>query len=370
MDNNPLLRLRARGQSVWLDDIHRRMLADGTLARLIELDGLAGLTSNPAIFAAAIMKHPEYRQAVSELLKQVKSGAELYEAIVIEDIRRAADLFRPVHRSSGGRDGFVSLEVSPHLAHDSQATIAEGTRLWRTLERPNIMIKVPGTRAGLEAISALISSGINVNVTLLFSPTRYRAVADAYLSGLEQRLRRGERIDGVDSVASFFVSRIDTLVDKLLDEHAGQGRGEARSLRGRTAVACASRAYGIYVELSASARWQALAQRGARPQRLLWAATSAKDPHYSDVKYVEELIAADTVNTLPRATMDAYRDHGKTTPGLAALQDDSARVLRELQHLNIDPERVAEQLESEGITKFVQPFDQLQRWLDEQRGAS
>jgi transaldolase len=369
MDNNPLLKLRARGQSVWLDDIHRRLFSDGTLKRLIETDGLAGLTSNPAIFAAAIMQQPDYRQAVAQLLRQVKDSAQLYEAIVIDDIRQAADVFQPVHASSGGRDGFVSLEVSPHLAHDSQATIAEGLRLWRRLERPNVMIKVPGTRAGLEAVAELIASGVNVNVTLLFSPSRYRAVADAYLSGLEQRLRRSEPVTAIDSVASFFVSRIDTLVDRLLDEHAGQGRGEARSLRGRTSVACASRAYDIYREITASARWQALAQRGARPQRLLWASTSTKDPHYADVKYVEELLAPETVNTLPLATLEAYRDHGKLGPGLSASREDSARVLRELAHLGIDIERAAEQLESEAVAKFVEPFDRLQRWLDEQRGS-
>jgi len=369
MDPNPLLRLRERGQSIWLDDIHRRMLTDGTLARLIDADGVSGLTSNPAIFAAAILQHPEYAQAVAQLVKQVKSGAQLYETIVLEDIRRAAELFLGVHQRSARRDGYVSLEVSPHHAHDSHATIAEGQRLWRALERPNVMIKVPGTRAGLEAIAALIGDGINVNVTLLFSPARYRAVAEAYLAGLEQRVRAGEPVDAVDSVASFFVSRIDTLVDKLLDEHAGQGRGEARSLRGRTAVACASVAYAHYRALTESARWKALAQRGARPQRLLWASTSTKDPRYADVKYVEELLAPDTVNTLPRATLDAYRNHGKAGAGLAGLREDSARVLRELAQLGIDIERVAEQLESEGVAKFVEPFDELQRWLDQQRGA-
>lgn len=367
MDSNPLLRLQSRGQSVWLDDIHRRMLADGTLGRLIETDGLAGLTSNPAMFAAAITQHPEYAQAVAQLLPRLQSSGELYEAIVVDDIARAADLFLAVYRRSSGADGFVSVEVSPRLAHESQATVAEGRRLWRRLERPNVMIKVPGTRAGLTAIRALVAEGVNVNVTLLFAPSRYEAVAEAYVSGLEQRVRSGAEIAGIGSVASFFVSRIDTLVDGLLDEHAGQGRGEARALRGRTAVACACRAYEIYQQMIESERWRALAARGARPQRLLWASTSTKDAHYSDVKYVEELVAADTVSTMPLATLHAFRDHGKSAPGLAAQRNDAVRVLRELAQLGIEIERIAEQLESDGVRKFVEPFDQLQHWLDDRR---
>ena len=367
MDSNPLLRLRSRGQSIWLDDIHRRMLTDGTLGRLIDGDGLAGLTSNPAIFAAAIMKHPEYTQAVAALLPRVANAMALYEAIVLEDITRAADLFRPTYDRSGGRDGFVSLEVSPHLAHDTQATITEGQRLWGRVERPNVMIKVPGTAEGLGAITALLAAGVNVNVTLLFSPTRYQAVAEAHLQGLEQRLARGGSLKSLASVASFFLSRIDTLVDRTLDEHAGQGRGEARALRGRAAIVCAARAYDNYQRAIDSARWRALAERGARPQRLLWASTSTKDARYSDVKYVEELIAPDTVNTLPLETLKAFRDHGKLGAGLEPHRAESGRVVRELGKLGIDLEQVAQQLEAEGVTKFVQPFDQLQQWLDAQR---
>ncbi|MGH8259195.1 MAG: transaldolase, partial [Steroidobacteraceae bacterium] len=318
MDGNPLLKLHARGQSVWLDDIHRRILNDGTLARMIEADGLAGLTSNPAIFAKAIMHHAEYTAPVAELVPKVSTSLELYEAIVIDDIRSAADLFRPVYQRTGGGDGFASLEVSPHLAHDSAGSIAEGKRLWGRLERANVMIKVPATREGIPAIRALIAAGINVNVTLLFSPERYQEVADAYLDGLEQRAARGADLGGIASVASFFLSRIDTLVDRLLDEHAGQGRGEARAIRGRTATALAARAYDRYREISASARWRELAQRGARPQRLLWASTSTKDARYSDTKYVDDLIASETVNTVPLETLAGYRDHGKGGPGLAA----------------------------------------------------
>ncbi len=367
MDGNPLARLRARGQSVWLDDIHRRMLTDGSLARMIETDGLCGLTSNPAIFARAIMSHAEYRPAVAELLPKVAHGTELYEAIVLDDIRRAADVFRPVYQRAEGGDGFASLEVSPHLARDTPGTVAEARRLWGRLERENVMIKVPGTPAGLAAIRSLIAEGVNVNVTLLFSPERYRQVADAYLAGLEQRVQRGGEIRRIASVASFFLSRIDTLVDRLLDEHAGQGRGEARAVRGRTATALAAKAYDVYREIVASERWRDLARRGARPQRLLWASTSTKDPRYSDVKYVEELIAAETVNTLPLETLAAYRDHGKGGAGLAAFRDEAPRVLRELAALGIDLASVTQQLEEEGVRKFAEPFDQLQRWLEEQR---
>jgi transaldolase len=367
MDGNALLKLRARGQSVWLDDIHRRMLSDGTLARMIESDGLAGLTSNPAIFANAIMKHPEYQPAVAELMPKAANSVELYEAIVIDDIRHVADLFRATYRRAEGADGFVSLEVSPHLAHDTQKSISEGRRLWGRLERENAMIKVPGTAPGLAAVRALIAEGVNVNVTLLFSPSRYRQVADAYLCGLEQRVQRGADIANVASVASFFLSRVDTLVDRLLDEHAGQGRGEARALRGRTATALASQAYAEYRELVNSERWRDLARRGARPQRLLWASTSTKDPRYSDVKYVEDLIAAQTVNTMPLETLAAYRDHGKGGAGLAAFQSETPRIMRELATLGINLDRVAQQLEDEGVRKFSEPFDQLQQWLQEQK---
>jgi transaldolase len=368
MDGNPLLRLRERGQSVWVDDIHRRMLTDGTLVRMIEADGLSGLTSNPAIFANAIMTHVEYRPAVAELLPKVTHGTELYELIVIDDIRRAADLFRPVYQRTESSDGFVSLEVSPHLAHDTAGTVAEGRRLWGRLERNNVMIKVPGTPAGLAAIRSLIADGVNVNVTLLFSPERYRQVADAYLSGLEQRAQRGGDIRNIASVASFFLSRIDTLVDRLLDEHAGQGRGEARALRGRAATALAAKAYDLYREVVASERWRDLARRGAHPQRLLWASTSTKDPGYSDIKYVEDVIAAETVNTMPHETLSAYRDHGKSGAGLASFREEATRVMRELATLGIDLGKAMQQLEDEGVRKFAEPFDRLHRWLEEKRG--
>jgi transaldolase len=367
MDGNPLTRLRARGQSVWLDDVHRRMLRDGTLQRLIEVDGLTGLKSNPATLAAAIMNHPEYASVVAQLVPRVGSGAALYECVVLDDLGRAADLLQPVYARNEGADGFVSLEVSPHLADDAGATVAEGRRLWRRLERTNVMIKVPGTSAGLEALRSLIGEGVNVDATLLFSPARYRQVVDAYCCGLEDRVRSGAEIATVASVASFFVSRIDTLIDEVLDEHAGQGRGEARALRGRTAAAVAADAYGIFVRTLESERWRALARLGARTQRLLWASTSTKDPRYSDVKYVEELIAPDTVNSMPLGTLEAYRDHGKAGAGLAPQRGEVDRIMRELASLGIDLDAAAARLEAEGVRKLLEPFDQLQQWFDARR---
>ncbi len=367
MDGNPLLQLRSQGQSVWLDDLHRRMLNDGTLARLIESDGVVGLTSNPAIFAAAMTTQEEYARAAADLLGQCRDGVELYETLALEDVVRTADLLKPVYDRSGGRDGFVSFEVSPHLAHDTAATVNEARRLWNRIARPNVMIKVPGTEAGVPAIQSLIAEGINVNITLLFSPTRYSAVAEAYMAGLEERLRQRQEVSRLASVASFFISRIDTLVDRSLDKLAGDGREDARELRGRIAAACACRAYDRYLNVVASDRWRALVKSGARSQRLLWASTSTKDPTYRDVRYVEELIAPDTVTTLPMATLVAYRDHGRIGSGLGAHCFDAGATIERLAALGIDIEEVARQLEAEGVRKFVEPFDQLQSWLELRR---
>jgi transaldolase len=356
MTANPLRTLHALGQSVWLDDIRRAWLVDGTLARLVAEDGVSGLTSNPAIFEKAIAQHHDYDSAIAGAARRGLDSGAIYEELVLEDVGHAAELLRPVHAQSGGRDGYVSLEVSPHLAHDSGQTLAEAQRLWGLLGRANMLIKVPATRAGLPAIRRLIASGINVNVTLLFSVARYREVADAWLTGLEDRARAGLRLEGVASVASFFLSRIDTLVDKRLDAHGGAG---AHELRGQAAVASARLAFQVYKELITSPRWLALASQGARPQRLLWASTSTKDPRYSDVKYVEPLIGPDTVNTLPIETLDAYRDHGQPR---VRIEDDlaGARALPgRLAALGIDLEEAAQQLEEEGVRKFIEPYDRL-----------
>ena len=364
MAANPLLRIREIGQSVWLDYIQRNLIENGELERLIREDGLAGVTSNPAIFEKAISSGPEYAAPVMELARRGLPAAALIETLTLEDVGRAADLFRPLYGGTQGGDGFVSIEVSPHLARDTSATIAEAQRLWTTLGRPNVMIKVPATRAGLPAIRALIAAGVNVNITLLFSVARYREVAEAWMAGLEDRARAGAPLGHVASVASFFLSRIDTLVDKRLDK---LGAGKARALRGQAAVASARLAYLAYKRIEAEARWQALARQGARAQRLLWASTGTKDPAYSDLMYVEPLIGRETVNTLTPETLAAYRDHGDPA---ARLEDDieAARALPVALHtLGIDLDEVTRQLEEEGIRKFVEPYDKLLATLEQRR---
>jgi transaldolase len=366
---NPLLELRKLGQSIWLDDISRSLLADGTLARLIREDGLAGLTSNPAIFAHAMMNDSRYAQPIAQLVPTMSSAVELYESLALEDLRAAAGLLRPLYDSTAGADGFVSLEVSPHLADDTDGSLKEAQRLWRRMELPNLFIKIPGTEAGLPAIRELIAAGINVNVTLLFSPERYRAVAHAYMEGLAARAARGGDIRSVASVASFFLSRIDTAVDKLLDDLSAGGQPAARALRGRAAIASACRAYEIFEELTGTQEWNSLVARGARPQRLLWASTSTKDKSYSPVKYVEELVVPATVNTVPLETLNTYRRVGRPELRLERHIAEASDVREGLERLDIDLEAVATQLEREGVSKFVEPFDKLQHWLEDKRGA-
>ena len=366
---NPLLELRKLGQSVWLDDIGRGMLDDGSLARLIREDGLAGLTSNPSIFAHSIMTDARYAGGIAQLLPRVTSALQLYEELALEDLKDAATLLRPLYDSSGGGDGFVSMEVSPHLADDSAGTLAEAKRLWGRLALPNAFIKVPGTEAGLPVIRELIAAGVNVNVTLLFSPERYRAVARAYMDGLAARAARGAALGGVASVASFFLSRIDTEVDRRLDALAARGQPAARSLRGKAAIASACRAYEIYEELTAQPPWQGLAAQGARPQRLLWASTSTKDPAYSPIKYVEELVVPDTVNTMPLETLNAYRRLGHPELRLERHIAAASDTREGLERLDVDLEAIAQQLEREGVDKFIEPFDRLQQWLEGKRRA-
>ncbi len=365
---NPLLELRKLGESVWLDDIGRAMLDDGSLARLIRDDGLAGLTSNPSILAHSIMHEAIYAQRIARLLPAVSSAMALYEELVLADLRDAAALLRPLYDSTKGGDGFVSLEVSPHLADDSAGSLKEAHRLWQRLGVSNAFIKIPGTEAGVPVIRDLIASGINVNVTLLFSPERYRAVARACRDGLTRRANEGRSIATVASVASFFLSRIDTAVDRLLDGLAGRGQPAARALRGKAAIACACRAYEIYEEIIAEPEWQALIARGARPQRLLWASTSTKDPAYSPIKYVEELVVPGTVNTMPLETLNAYRRLGRPELTLERHLADASDAREGLERLDVDLEAVTQQLEREGVQKFVEPFDQLQKWLEGKRG--
>ena len=365
---NPLKKLQDFGQSVYMDEIRRSMFENGYLATLIERDGLRGVTSNPAIFQKAIAESDDYDDAVAEMARAGQDVDAIYQAVVIEDIQHAADAFRPLYDESDGRYGYVSLEVSPHLARDPHGTMAEARLLWRTLDRPNVFIKVPGTAADVEAIRQLLVEGINVNVTLLFGLERYRAVAEAYIEALERRAKEGLELSRVASVASFFLSRIDVMIDPLLDaaaERGGEDAERARELRGRVAIANAKRAYAIWKELFGSERFAALAEKGARPQRLLWASTSTKDPSYPDTMYVEPLIGPETINTMPIDTLDAYRDHGDPADRVEEGMERAERDLAALADLGIDLDEATAKLEDEGIAKFVKPFDSLMGTLAE-----
>ena len=362
MSQNPLLNLQEFGQSIWLDDLDRRLLSSGELARLIREDGLRGVTSNPSIFNKAITGSEAYDTDIKRLASQDKSAEEIYQILTVGDVRGAADVLRGVYEESGGAYGFVSLEVNPHLAYRTQATIAEARELWAAVDRPNLFIKVPATQPGLPAIRTLIGEGINVNVTLLFGLPRYREVADAYIAGLEQRAAAGGALDRVRSVASFFLSRIDVLVDPELEKAARAGgpeAGIAETLRGRVAIASAKLAYQIYKQKFREERFRVLSGQGARSQPVLWASTSTKNPEYSDVKYVEALIGAETINTAPRETLDAFRDHGRPTASLEEHLDEARTAMDLLLRAGIDIDRVTRQLEEEGVEKFNKPYDRL-----------
>ncbi|MBW4054694.1 MAG: transaldolase [Proteobacteria bacterium] len=362
MKNNPLLKLESFGQSIWLDFISRGMLDSGDLLHLINEDGVTGVTSNPSIFEKAIAESSDYDDTIRSLAREGKNAAEIYEELVVEDIRRTADLFRPLYDRMKGRDGFVSLEVSPRLARDSAGTLREARHLWMRVDRPNLLIKVPGTQEGLTVIRQLISEGINVNVTLLFGLPRYQEVAEAYVSGLEMRAATGLPLDCISSVASFFLSRIDVLVDQLLDEKLKEGGRHENNvflLHGKVAIASARAAYQLYKEIHTSERFRKLAAGGARPQRVLWASTSTKNPTESDVKYVEALIGPETINTIPLETLNAYRDHGNPALRLEDDLEETEQVLQHLAETGIDLDAVTSQLENEGIEKFVKPFDKL-----------
>ena len=346
-----LKHLAPLGQSVWLDFIQRSLLTSGQLRRLVADDGVAGLTSNPSIFEKAIGGSPDYAAAMGALRGKGLGTKAIYEALAIEDLQAAADELRPVYDATAKRDGYVSLEVSPHLARDTAGTLEEARRLWAAVGRPNLMIKVPGTPEGMGAIEDLIADGINVNVTLLFARSAYRAAAEAFIRGLERRLAAGQAVSGIASVASFFVSRIDTLVDAKLGAHD--------DLKGKAAIANAKLAYADYESMVGGARWKTLREAGAMPQRLLWASTSTKNPAYRDVIYVEELIGPDTVNTLPMATLDAFRDHGQAKTTLRAGVDRAEGHMVRLRAMGIDFDAVTAQLLEEGLRLFSQAFDSL-----------
>ena len=346
------------GQAVWLDFVDRKFLEEGGLKKLVEEDGLTGVTSNPSIFEKAMGHGTAYDDSLADYDRAHPDAATIdrYEALAVEDIKAAADTLRPVYDRLNAKDGYVSLEVSPYLADDTDATIAEAAKLWKMVDKPNLMIKIPGTDAGAPAISATIAAGINVNVTLLFGLEAYKKVALAYVAGLEQRVERGEPIDRIASVASFFVSRIDSKIDAKID---ALGSDEAKAIRGKVAVANAKMAYQWYLEFLKTDRWQKLAAKGAMPQRLLWASTGTKDKAYSDVLYVDTLIGKDTVNTLPPATMDAFRDHGTPAETLTADIDDARHVLAEADRLGLDLDGVTETLVEEGVQSFAKAFDTL-----------
>jgi transaldolase/glucose-6-phosphate isomerase len=360
---NPLKALNRFGQSVWLDYIRRDLMTTGELARMIREDGLRGMTSNPTIFEKAIGGSKDYEDYLVKLEKQGGlSPTAIYEHIAIRDIQDAADALRPVYDQTKRRDGYVSLEVSPYLAHKTQETIDEARRLWKAVGRENLMVKVPGTKEGIPAFQQLISEGVNINVTLLFAQDVYENVARAYIAGLEIFAKSGGDVSRIASVASFFVSRIDTLVDNTIDDRIKKGALDAaagQSLKGKVAIANAKLAYQSYKQIFSGAQWQALAQKGAQTQRVLWASTGTKNPAFSDVLYIEELIGADTVNTIPPATYDAYKDHGHPRATLEKDVDGARQTMGNLAKAGISMKEVTDKLTDDGVKLFADAFDKL-----------
>jgi transaldolase len=362
---NPLLDLQKLGQSIWLDYIRRNLLTSGELKRLIEEDGLRGMTSNPAIFEKAIVSSNDY----ADMLKSLRPRTDLdakgrYEILAIRDIQDATDILRPVYESSKRRDGYVSLEVSPYLARDTQATLQEARRLWNAVGRDNLMIKVPGTKEGIPAFQQLISDGININVTLLFSQEVYQQVAEAYIAGLEQLAARGGDVSKMASVASFFISRIDSSVDSIAEARLKTSKDpreqeQLKSILGKVAIANGKLAYRRYQKTFAGDRWKTLAAKGAQTQRVLWASTSTKNPNYRDVMYVEELIGSDTVNTVPPATLDAFRDHGRSRASLTEDIPAAEKTMKTLAQLGISIDEVTDKLTDDGVRLFAEAFDKL-----------
>jgi len=346
---NPLHELNAAGQSIWLDSIDRSMLRDGSLKKRLETDALTGMTSNPTIFEKALASGSAYDDQIGSATGTY-TAMELFELIETTDVRDACDIFRPVFDRTKGKDGFVSIEVSPAAANDARATIAEAQRLWKTVDRPNVMIKIPGTAEGAKAVEEATAAGINVNITLLFALEAYARVIEAYLKGLEARVKAGKPIADIHSVASFFISRVDTEVDKRLGNDA---------LKGKAAIANAKLAYALFQKEFGSARWKALAAKGGNVQRPLWASTSTKNPAYRDVLYVEELIGPDTVNTMPPATIDAFRDHGKVARTIDKNMGQAQKDLNAIEAAGVSMQEVTEKLLVEGLASFQKSFETL-----------
>ncbi|HEY0174923.1 MAG TPA: transaldolase [Pedobacter sp.] len=365
METSKVKKIHDYGQSIWLDFIDREIIKSGKLKQLIEEDGVRGLTSNPAIFEKAISSSSDYDADIAQLAKEELSNEDIFYYMAVKDIQQAADLLLPVYNEEvKGADGYVSLEVSPLLALDTEETISQALELWKAVDRKNVMIKIPGTQPGLAAIKKTIAEGLNINVTLLFGLERYRKVAEAYIEGLEERAAKGESISGIASVASFFLSRIDVLIDPILEE---KYLGE---LKGEVAIASAKKAYEIYKEIFSGERWEKLAARGAKPQRLLWASTSSKNPAFKDTKYVEALIGPDTVDTIPMETLEAYRDHGDPESRLEIDLEGASAVLAQLRHADIDLAALTQQLEDEGIEKFNAPYEKLLNAIEQQKHSA
>ena len=370
---NPMVALVAEGQSIWLDFITRKLVREGELKRMIEEDGLRGMTSNPTIFQKAIAEGDEYNDQIKELVGAGKGAPEIFEALAVKDIQDACDLFRPLYDETTGLDGMVSIEVSPAAAHNTQETLVEARHLWQTVDRPNVMIKVPGTEEGLPAVEQLLREGVNVNITLLFARERHERVMLAYIGALENRVAGGEPVDRIASVASFFVSRVDALVDKLLDEKIEEAGGDdaraerLRGLQGKAAVANAKLAYRRFRELFDGERFAPLKAGGANVQRPLWASTGTKNKAYSDVLYVDSLIGPDTVNTLPPATMEAFQDHGTVRRTVDVGYEEAEATLAALAEAGIDMEAVTKQLEDEGVASFTKSFDDLIAGVEQKR---
>lgn len=371
---NPLKGLLAYGQSPWLDFIRRNILLNGDLKKMIDNDGLRGMTSNPAIFEKAITAGDDYNDIINAPESKSLNAVGVYEKIAIRDVQTATDIFKGVYEETKGRDGYVSLEVSPNLAFDTQGTIEEARRLWKAVDRKNVMIKVPATKEGIPAIRQLLEEGININITLLFAQSAYEQVAEAYLSALEARALKGQDVSHIASVASFFVSRIDSLVDSLVDEKLktetdAKKREMLSSIHGKVAIANARRTYAKYLKIFGGSRWDALAKKGAQTQRLLWASTSTKNPKYRDVLYVEELIGADTVDTIPPATFDAFRDHGKLRNSLTENLIGADQTMHDLEAVGISMKDVTDKLLKDAVKLFQDPFKSLLETISKHAGV-
>jgi transaldolase len=371
---NPLLELEALGQSVWLDDIDRGQLRSGLFQRLINENGISGATGNPTIFEHSISNDTTYDEQIQQLIAEGKSAQEIYEGLAMTDVKTVADLLRPIYNRSDGQDGFVSIEVSPYLANDTEATLTEVRRFWHTIDRPNLMVKIPSTPAGIPAIRQALSEGININITLIFSLENYRQVVEAYLSALEDRKALSINVSHIASVASFFVSRVDVLVDKLLEDKinvtsANAEQRQLRALQGKIAIANARLVYQEFKRLFSGPRFEALQQQGARVQRPLWASTSTKNPSYRDILYAEELIGPDTVDTMTLKTIDSFRDHGNVR---LSVEDDIPKAraqLAALESVGISYDRVTRQLEDEGVQRFADSFNKLFACIEDKRAA-